>query len=116
MAQTQLEEILAILGGEETLGARAIRSDRDLDALIHEGVPVAALDHAIAVLGATQVAVLEGVGIARSTLRRRKGGERRLDVVESERTVRLGKVASGRLELMRPSRPRGGQRRSRRGR
>ncbi len=87
--------IVAFLGGEATLGRRTIRSDRDLDTLIHEGVPVAALDHAIVALGATQRAILEGVGIAQSTVRRRKGGEaQRLDLVESERTVRLGRIAA----------------------
>jgi putative toxin-antitoxin system antitoxin component (TIGR02293 family) len=91
----ELESIVTILGGEATLGTRTIRSDRDLDTLIHEGLPVAALDHAIAALGATQRAILDGVGIARSTVRRRKGGEgKRLDLVESERTIRLGRIAA----------------------
>ncbi|MEA2664546.1 MAG: hypothetical protein QOI11_1490 [Candidatus Eremiobacteraeota bacterium] len=94
MAQ-EIENIVAILGGEATLGRRAIRSDRDLDTLIHEGLPVAALDHAIVALGTTQRAILDGVGIARSTIRRRKGGQtQRLDLVESERTVRLGRIAA----------------------
>jgi putative toxin-antitoxin system antitoxin component (TIGR02293 family) len=94
MAQN-LEDLLSILGGEATLGTRAIRSDRDLDTLIHEGLPVAALDHTIGALVATQRAILDGLGIARSTVRRRKGGEaQRLDLVESERTVRLGRIAA----------------------
>jgi putative toxin-antitoxin system antitoxin component (TIGR02293 family) len=89
------ERLVTVLGGEATLGQRPIRTDRDLDTLIHEGLPVAALDHAIAVLGATQRAILDGVGIARSTVRRRKGGKgQRLDLVESERTIRLGRIAS----------------------
>jgi putative toxin-antitoxin system antitoxin component (TIGR02293 family) len=94
MAQ-DLTTLLAILGGELTLGTRVIRNERDLDTLIHEGLPVAALDHAIRALGATRRAILDGVGIARSTVRRRKGVEgKRLDLVESERTVRLGRIAA----------------------
>jgi putative toxin-antitoxin system antitoxin component (TIGR02293 family) len=94
MAQ-DLKDLVAILGGEATLGPRTIRSDRDLDTLIHEGIPVAALDHTIAALVATQRAILDGLGIARSTVRRRKGGQaQRLDLVESERTVRLGRIAA----------------------
>ncbi len=90
-----LDNLVKILGGEATLGPRVIRSDRDLDTLIHEGLPIAALDHAIVFLGATKRAILDGVGIAPSTVRRRKGGEgQRLDLVESERTVRLGRIAS----------------------
>jgi len=89
------ESLVMVLGGEATLGPRSIRTDRDLDTLIHEGLPVAALDHAIVFLGATQRAILDGVGIARSTVRRRKGGKgQRLDLVESERTIRLGRIAS----------------------
>jgi putative toxin-antitoxin system antitoxin component (TIGR02293 family) len=81
------ESLVMVLGGEATLGPRSIRTDRDLDTLIHEGLPVAALD--------TQRAILDGVGIARSTVRRRKGGKgQRLDLVESERTIRLGRIAS----------------------
>jgi putative toxin-antitoxin system antitoxin component (TIGR02293 family) len=94
MAQ-DFRALLTILGGEVTLGTRAVRSERDLDTLIHEGLPVAALDHTILALGATRRAILDGVGIARSTVRRRKGVEgKRLDLVESERTVRLGRIAA----------------------
>lgn len=94
MAPT-FEGLIAILGGEEALGGRPVRSDRDLDTLIRAGLPAAALDNTVTALGATQGAILDGVGIARSTLRRRKGGpEKRLDIVESERTVRLGRIAA----------------------
>ena len=94
MAQ-DLSDVISVLGGRATLGNRVVRNDRDLDALIHEGLPVAALDHAIEALVATQRAILDGLGIAASTLRRRKGQQSpRLDLVESERTVRLSRIAA----------------------
>lgn len=73
------------------MGTRSIRSERDLDTLIRDGVPVAALEHLIVALGATERAILHGVGIARSAVRRCTG---RLDLVESQRTIRLGRVAA----------------------
>jgi putative toxin-antitoxin system antitoxin component (TIGR02293 family) len=91
----RLEDMVSSLGGERLLGARLIRSELDFDVLIHEGVPVAALEHMIGALVATQRAILDGLGIAPSTVRRRKRGEkRRLGLVESERTVRLGRIAA----------------------
>ena len=89
------ETLIWFLGGADVLGSRRLRNELDLDSLTHEGIPVASLEHAIAMLGSTKQSILDGVGIARSTMRRRKsGGGLRLDLVESERTIRLGRIAA----------------------
>ena len=56
---------------------------------------MSAIEHAIAALGSTKQSILDGVGIARSPMRRRKCGvDMRLDLVESERIIRLSRIAA----------------------
>lgn len=99
MAHPTLEDTVEVLGGPSAL-TTTIRSFRDLDALIHEGVPIAALRNAIEALGEPEARIIAGIGIPRTTLYRRKKAESRLGFVESERTVRLGRItALGRLAL-----------------
>lgn len=98
MVHPALSETVAVLGGPAIL-ATSIGAFRDFDRLIHEGVPIAALRSAIEGLQQPEARVVAALGIPRTTLYRRKATGR-LGLVESERTVRLGRIAAlGKLAL-----------------
>ena len=91
--------VLEAFGGRDLLGARALRSYFDFDRVIHDGLPVAAFRYAVDSLGQPEKTVVEGIGISRTTLGRRKQAGR-LGFVDSERAVRLGSViALGKVAL-----------------
>jgi putative toxin-antitoxin system antitoxin component (TIGR02293 family) len=94
-----LDELVSVFGGRQQLGGSALRSYLDFDRLIHDGLPVSAFRHAVASLGQPEKTVVEGIGISRTTLGRRKQTGR-LGFVDSERAVRLGSiVALGKVAL-----------------
>ena len=95
-----LDDTVEVLGGPAVFG-HAVRSNRDLDLCIREGLPVSALRYTIEALGESESAIVSGIGMSRSTLTRRKrNGTGRLGLTESERTVRLGRIAAmGRVVL-----------------
>lgn len=97
--RTALDELVSVFGGRPQLGGGALRSYIDFDRLIHDGLPVSAFRHAVESLGQPERAVVEGIGISRTTLGRRKQAGR-LGFVDSERAVRLGSiVALGKVAL-----------------
>lgn len=100
MAQrVSFDDIVAVFGGQERLGRGALRSYFDFDRLIRDGLPVSAFRHAVESLDQPERMVVEGIGISRNVLGRRKAAGR-LGFVDSERAVRLGSIiALGRVVL-----------------
>jgi putative toxin-antitoxin system antitoxin component (TIGR02293 family) len=97
--QVTFDEMVKVFGGRKSLGGGSLRSYFDFDRVIHEGLPVSAFRHAVDSLEQPEKTVVEGIGISRTTLGRRKQAGR-LGFVDSERAVRLGAViALGRVAL-----------------
>lgn len=97
--RAELDDVVSVFGGPRELGPGVFRSYLDLDRLIHDGLPVSAFRHAIESLEQPEKTVVEGIGISRTTLGRRKQSGR-LGFVDSERAVRLGSViALGKVAL-----------------
>ncbi len=93
------DHVLSVFGGPALLGAGRLRSYFDFDRVIHDGLPVSAFRYAVDSLGQPEKTVVEGIGISRTTLGRRKQSGR-LGFVDSERAVRLGSViALGKVVL-----------------
>ena len=99
MVQPAFDDVLKVFGGRALLGPGALRSHFDFDRVIHDGLPVSAFRHAVDSLEHPEKTVVEGIGISRTTLGRRKQAGR-LGFVDSERAVRLGSViALGKVAL-----------------
>ncbi len=88
-----LDELVDVFGGRSRLGRRALQSYLDFDRLIHDGLPVAAFRHVLIALEQPEKALVEGIGISRTTLGRRKQTGR-LGLVDSERAIRLGSITA----------------------
>jgi putative toxin-antitoxin system antitoxin component (TIGR02293 family) len=86
-------EIVAVFGGDAYLDSGPMRSYFDLDRVIHDGMPISAFRHAVELLEQPERTIVEGIGIARTTLGRRKAAGR-LGFIDSERAVRLGSVVA----------------------
>jgi putative toxin-antitoxin system antitoxin component (TIGR02293 family) len=99
MIPPAFDDVLKIFGGRALLGPGALRSHFDFDRVIHDGLPVSAFRHAVDSLGQPEKTVVEGIGISRTTLGRRKQAGR-LGFMDSERAVRLASViALGKVVL-----------------
>src|SRR5271154_6178881 len=97
--ESSFEDVIDVLGGRGALGAASMHSFHDLHKAIEAGIPIAVFHHAIRGLGESESPVAGEMGIARTTLSRRKAAGR-LGHDESERVVRLGMVvALGRIAL-----------------
>ncbi|MDB5070596.1 MAG: hypothetical protein JWM87_1707 [Candidatus Eremiobacteraeota bacterium] len=97
--RTAFDNLVSVFGGRRQLGDGVLRSYLDFDRLIHDGLQVSAFRYAVESLGQPEKIVVEGIGISRTTLGRRKQAGR-LDFVDSERAVRLGSiVALGKVVL-----------------
>lgn len=97
--RAELDDVVSVFGGSRELGPGVFRSYLDLDRLIHDGLPVSAFRHAIESIEQPEKTVVEGIGISRTTLGRRKQSGR-LGFFDSERAVRLGSViALGKVAL-----------------
>jgi putative toxin-antitoxin system antitoxin component (TIGR02293 family) len=97
--RSTLDEVAEVFGGRDSLSPGPLTSFYDFDRVIHEGMPVPAFRHAVDSLGQPEKTIVEGIGISRSTLGRRKRSGR-LGQVNSERAVRLGAViALGKVAL-----------------
>ena len=88
-----VERIVEALGGPASVGPGPVASFLDLNRLIHDGLPIEAFQHVLRSLGQPEKTIVEGIGISRSTLSRRKQAGR-LGIVDSERAVRLGSVTA----------------------
>jgi putative toxin-antitoxin system antitoxin component (TIGR02293 family) len=96
---SETERVVAILGGGRALGARtAPKTEFDLIALVRKGVPYRALASAKAELDVSNED-LSLLGMKKRTLARRRG-EERLTADESERLVRLARVAARAEEVL----------------
>ncbi len=88
-----LEDVVETLGGSRVLKDRSIRTFLDLDRIAHEGVPFQAFSRLVTIMDEPESAVASGIGLARTTLnRRREQGRFGLD--ESQRVLRLGVILS----------------------
>jgi putative toxin-antitoxin system antitoxin component (TIGR02293 family) len=91
LQQAAFDALVEVFGGRRRLGACSLRSLFDFDRIIHDGMPVEAFRYALDSLEQPEKTVVEGIGISRTTLGRRKLAGR-LGVVDSERAIRLGSV------------------------
>ena len=83
--------VLALLGGKKILGASP-RTEGDCIALVRQGLPFASFRFATAALALSLREVEEALRLSSRTLHRRTEG--RLTPVESERVMRLVRVAA----------------------
>ena len=86
----RVADVASALGGRPALGV-TVRSNLDMDRLIREGMPSRVLSVVRKKAGLTARALGDMLGIAPTTLQRRKR-QRRLSPEESERLYRLGRV------------------------
>jgi putative toxin-antitoxin system antitoxin component (TIGR02293 family) len=89
---TSLERVVAALGGR-TVFPRPPKSRLDLVPLVRGGLPYGALQAVAAHLGLSVEATARSLGLPSRTLARRKETGQ-LDMLESERVMRLADVAS----------------------
>ena len=87
------EDVVDVLGGAKALGDKELHSFFDFDRVIHAGVPIRAFQHVVDLIGASETTIATAIGIARTTLGRRKAAGR-LGFEESERVVRLGVIVA----------------------
>lgn len=90
-ARSEVESVRALLGGKKTLGT-APRSPDDFIALVRRGLPFPAFRRASAALALSLRDIEGALGLSARSLHRRKAG--RLNAVESERFIRLVRVAA----------------------
>lgn len=96
---SETERVVAILGGGQALGRRAPKTEFDLIALVRKGVPYRALASAKAALEVSNDDLSKFLNLKKRTLARRRG-EERLTADESERLVRLARVAARAEEVL----------------
>ena len=82
--------LAAMLGGREVLG-REIRTDLELADVIHEGLPISAVE-AVLASGLLAAAEVDRLVVPRRTLARRK--RKALSTAESDRLTRAARVLS----------------------
>ncbi len=96
---SETERVVAILGGGRTLGRTPPKTEFDLIALVRKGVPYRALANAKAALEVSNDDLSRFLHLRKRTLARRRG-EERLTANESERLVRLARVAARAEEVL----------------
>lgn len=101
---SETERVVAILGGGQALGWAAPKTEFELIALVRKGLPYRALANAKAALEVSNDDLARFLHLKKRTLARRRR-ERRLTADESERLVRLARVAARAEEVLadRPS-------------
>ncbi len=87
------EDVVDVLGGAKALEDGELHSFFDFDRVIHAGVPIGAFQHAVDLIGGSEATIATAIGIARTTLNRRKVSGRFVSE-ESERVVRLGLIVA----------------------
>ena len=90
-------DIQTILGGRRTFG-RKLSSEQELIEAVRSGLPHAALESALDVLGLSADSVSASLSLPKRTLARRKH-QARLNAQESDRLLRLARVAAAAVEL-----------------
>ena len=90
--------IQELLGGPETLG-QAVSVEQDLIGIVRAGLPFAALESVTQALAHSITAVSASLLIDRRTLARRKE-QGRLTAIESDRVLRLARVAAMAVDVL----------------
>lgn len=90
--------IQEVLGGPETLG-QAVSGEQDLIGIVRSGLPFAALESVTETLGHSIGALSASLLLTGPTLARRKE-QGRLTPAESDRVVRLARVAAIAVEVL----------------
>ena len=89
---TATSQIQEILGGGQTLGRRVL-NEQDLITIVRSGLPHAALESVLDLLGLSADALSAPLSLPKRTLARRKK-QGRLTAGESDRLLRLARVAA----------------------
>lgn len=90
---TQWERITTLLGGPELIW-QVIRQESDLETMVREGLPAESVRQLAASTGTTLTALQEVTRIDRSTFGRRVRQRSRLKTDESDRIVRVARIAA----------------------
>lgn len=96
---SETERVVTILGGGRALGRATPKTEFDLIALVRRGVPYRSLASAKAALEVSNDDLSRFLHLKKRTLARRRG-EQRLTADESERLVRLARVAARAEEVL----------------
>jgi putative toxin-antitoxin system antitoxin component (TIGR02293 family) len=94
-----VEEITSLLGGPGVLG-QPLKSDMNCIELIRKGLPFSAVTSTSKVLDLSEEQVLIALGIPKRTAARRKSMKGRLNSVESERVLRLGRAIAAAADVL----------------
>jgi putative toxin-antitoxin system antitoxin component (TIGR02293 family) len=94
-----LESVTQLLGGTRTF-PRKPQSDRDFIAIVRTGLPLRAVACAAKSLALSEDQTLMWLRISKRTAARRKARHERLRVVESERLLRLARVAAAATDVL----------------
>lgn len=94
---TQASLIAEMLGGIEVIRVD-IQGDTELEQLVHSGVPAQAVRTLAEVTDTTLTSLQEVAGIDRSTFARRVRAKARLKLDESDRIVRIARIAARAIE------------------
>src|SRR2546422_10752045 len=94
-AASTFQSVEQVLGGKGVLGVKP-RSALDWIVMIREGIPAAAVESILNVVGLSQSELARALGIPERTLARRKR-EGVLNSEESSKLLRLARVVTNRL-------------------
>jgi putative toxin-antitoxin system antitoxin component (TIGR02293 family) len=86
-----------VLGGPQALG-RPMATQRDLIDAVRAGLPLAALDSLTGLLGLSADTLSSALSLPKRTLARRKK-QQRLTAEESDRLLRLARIAAAAVEV-----------------
>lgn len=95
-----IDRVTAVLGGPRVLGAKPA-SDRDFVTLVRKGLPFQSFRRAVRALDLSDDEARLSLGLPKRTWARRKGQQGgRLRAVESERALRLARVAALAIDVI----------------
>jgi putative toxin-antitoxin system antitoxin component (TIGR02293 family) len=86
-----LNQVFAQLGGEDAIGTE-VSSEKELDGLLREGLPVSVLQEIRDGWGMTIIELSNSLSIPKSTLMRMLEQGRRMSAADSDRVYRLASV------------------------
>lgn len=91
--------VVRLLGGRNVF-VKVPKSDRDFIRIVREGIPVRAVKCAAASLSLTEETAYSWLKIPKRTAARRRAKDERLRDVESERLLRLARLAATATEVL----------------
>jgi putative toxin-antitoxin system antitoxin component (TIGR02293 family) len=96
----RIDRVTAVLGGSRVLGAKPA-SERDFIALVRKGLPFQSFKRTVRSLNLSDDEARLSLGLPKRTWARRKGQQQgRLPAIESERALRLARVAALAIEVL----------------